>query len=181
MKSFSRIFLSVALIGGAVLLFNGCATQQKRLTPVNEQQKSEFLKGMDVVEKPELEPEWADFVKDHYPNWRRHYWVDRGQWGNRGYIFGRPAAETEPVVEQITPLPPAEPAPPTIVENEPPKVAAPERPTKYVVRRGDSLWRIAGKVYGNPLKWPRIYRANKDKIKNPNLIYANQVLVIPEK
>ena len=188
MKSLARIFLSVALAGGAVLLWNGCATSQKRMTPVNEQQKSEylkekseFLKGMDVVEKPELEPDWADFVKDHYPNWRRHYWVDRGQWGNRGYIFGRPAAETEPVVEQITPLPPAEPAAPTIVENEPPKVAAPERPTKYVVRRGDSLWRIAGKVYGNPLKWPRIYRANKDKIKNPNLIYANQVLVIPEK
>ena len=180
-KSFSRIFLCLALAGGAALVLGGCATQQKRMTPVNEQQKSEFLKGMDVVEKPELEPDWADFVKDHYPNWRRHYWVDRGQWGNRGYILGRPAAETEPVVEQITPLPPAEAAAPTIVENEPPKVTVAERPTKYVVRRGDSLWKIAGKVYGNPLKWPRIYRANKDKIKNPNMIYVNQVLVIPEK
>ena len=69
------------------------------MTPVNEEQKSEFLKGMDVVEKPELEPEWADFVKDNYPNWRRHYWVDRGQWGNRGYMVGRPTAESEPVVE----------------------------------------------------------------------------------
>jgi nucleoid-associated protein YgaU len=180
MKSFARNFLCLALAGAAALVLSGCATQQKRMAPVNEQQKSEFLKGMDVVEKPELEPDWADFVKDHYPNWRRHYWVDRGQWGNRGYIFGRPAAETEPVVEQITPLPPAEPAPPTIVENEPPKVTVPEKPTKYVVRRGDSLWKIAGKVYGNPLKWPRIYRANKAKIKNPNKIYINEVLVIPE-
>ncbi|MGA2140591.1 MAG: hypothetical protein ABSH14_17175, partial [Verrucomicrobiia bacterium] len=109
MKSLTRIFLSLALVGGAALIFNGCATQQKRMKPVNEEQKSEFLKGMDVVEKPELEPEWADFVKDHYPNWRRHYWVDRGQWGNRGYIVGRPSAEAEPVVEtQITPLPPAQ-------------------------------------------------------------------------
>jgi hypothetical protein len=180
MKSSARSFLCLALAGGAALVLSGCATQQKRMTPVNEQQKSEFLKGMDVVERPELEPDWADFVKDHYPNWRRHYWVDRGQWGNRGYIFGRPAAETEPVVEQITPLPPAEPAPPTIVENEPPKVTVPEKPTKYVVRKGDSLWKIAGKVYGNPLKWPRIYRANKAKIKNPNKIYINEVLVIPE-
>ena len=181
MKSLARIFLSWCLVGGGVLIFNGCATQQKRMQPVNEEQKSEFLKGMDVVEKPELEPEWADFVKDHYPNWRRHYWVDRGQWGNRGYVVGRPTAEAEPVVETtMTPLPPATAAPPTIVENEPPKIEAPEKPTKYVVKKGDSLWKIAGKVYHNPLKWPRISRANKEKIKNPNKIYANQVLVIPQ-
>jgi hypothetical protein len=182
MKSPARIFVSLALLGGVALVFSGCATSQKRMKPVNEAQKSEFLKGMDVVEKPELEPEWADFVKERYPNWRRHYWVDRGQWGNRGYIVGRPSAEAEPVVEpQITPLPPAQAAPPTIVENEPLKIETPEKPTKYVVRKGDSLWKIAGKVYGNPLKWPRIYRANKDKIKNPNRIYANQVLTIPQK
>jgi len=181
MKSPARILLSLSLVGGTVLVFNGCATQQKRMQPINEEQKSEFLKGMDVVEKPELEPEWADFVKDRYPNWRHHYWVDRGQWGNRGYIVGRPTAEAEPVVETtITPLPPAPMAPPTIVENEPPKIEIPERPTKYVVKKGDSLWKIAGKVYHNPLKWPRIYRANKEKIKNPNRIFANQVLVIPQ-
>ena len=54
MKSLARIFLSWCLVGGGVLIFNGCATQQKRMQPVNEEQKSEFLKGMDVVEKPEL-------------------------------------------------------------------------------------------------------------------------------
>ncbi len=48
------------------------------------------------------------------------------------------------------------------------------------MKKGDSLWKIAGKVYRNPLKWPRIYRANKDKIKNPNKIHINQVLVIPQ-
>src|SRR5882672_11712003 len=138
MKSPARILLSLSLVGGTVLIFNGCATQQKRMQPINEEQKSEFLKGMDVVEKPELEPEWADFVKDRYPNWRHHYWVDRGQWGNRGYIVGRPSAEAEPVVEpQITPLPPAaQTVAPTIVETEPPKVETPERPTKYVVKKG---------------------------------------------
>ena len=72
MKSLTRFCLSFVVIACAALLFNGCATGQKRLQPVNEEQKSEFLKGMDVVEKPELEPEWADFVKDRYPNWRRH-------------------------------------------------------------------------------------------------------------
>jgi hypothetical protein len=179
MKSLARISLPLVAIICAVVFLAGCATAPKRLKPVSEEQKGEFLKGMEsVVEKPELEPEWADFVKEHYPNWRRHYWVDRGQWGNRGYIVGRPSAEAEPVVEtQITPLPPAAPA---IVESEPPKVEVPEKPTKYVVKKGDSLWKIAGKVYHNPLKWPRIYRANRDKITNPNKIHPNQVLTIPQ-
>ena len=183
MKILARFFLTIPAVMTAAMLLNGCATAQKRMEPVGEAQKSDFLKKMDVVEQPALEPEWADYVKDGYPNWRQHYWVDRGQWGNRGYIIGRPPAGAEPVVEaQITPLPPAMssmPAAPAIVETEPPRVETPERPTKYVVKKGDSLWRIAGKVYGNPLKWPRIYRANKDKITNPNKIYPNQVLTIP--
>ncbi len=175
MMAISRRNIVVVLVGLAA----GCATGPKRMTPVNEQQKTEFLKQLEVVEQPALEPEWADFVKERYPNWRRHYWVDRGQWGNRGYIVGRPGAEAEPVVEAITPLPPLTNAPPAIVETEPPKIESADRPTKYVVKKGDSLWKIAGKVYHNPLKWPRIYRANKDKIKNPNRIYAGQVLTIP--
>ena len=166
----------------AVIVLNGCATANKRMTPVKEEQKAEILKEIDELqEKPELEPDWADFVKGSYPNWRHHYWVDRGQWGNRGYLVGRPPAEAEPVVEnaQITPLPPADQMAPAIVEAPAPKVGTPERPDKYVVKKGDSLWRIAGKVYGNPLKWHKIYRANKDKIKNPNRIRPGQVLVIP--
>ncbi|WCL48643.1 DUF4398 domain-containing protein [Leptospira sp. GIMC2001] len=58
--------------------------------------------------------------------------------------------------------------------------------SKYVVRKQqpeDCLWRIAGNKnsYGNPKLWPRIYQANKNKIKNKNLIYPNQVLYIPPK
>ena len=55
-----------------------------------------------------------------------------------------------------------------------------DHPDSYVVKKGDSLWKIAGKVYHNPLKWPRIYRANRDKISNPNKIYPSQVLTIPQ-
>ncbi len=50
----------------------------------------------------------------------------------------------------------------------------------YTVKKNDSLWRIAGREYGDPNKWPVIYRANQDKIKNPNLIYAGQELQIPQ-
>jgi LysM repeat protein len=49
----------------------------------------------------------------------------------------------------------------------------------YVVRRGDTLWAIAKKYYGSGLQYPKIYNANRDKIKNPNLIYPGQKLVIP--
>lgn len=49
----------------------------------------------------------------------------------------------------------------------------------YTVKKGDCLWNIAKKFYGKGSKYTKIYEANKDKIKNPNLIYTGQVLTIP--
>ena len=49
----------------------------------------------------------------------------------------------------------------------------------HTVVRGDCLWNIAKKYYGNGSKYTVIYEANKDKIQNPNLIYDGQVLIIP--
>lgn len=49
----------------------------------------------------------------------------------------------------------------------------------YKVKRGDTLWAIAKKYYGSGAKYPTIYNANKDKIKNPNLIQVGWVLKIP--
>jgi nucleoid-associated protein YgaU len=51
----------------------------------------------------------------------------------------------------------------------------------YTVVKGDCLWNIAKKktVYDNPLAWPKIYQANRDKIKNPDLIFPKQVFKIP--
>lgn len=50
----------------------------------------------------------------------------------------------------------------------------------YTVVKGDCLWNIAKKFYGSGNQYSRIYNANRDKIKNPNLIYPGQVLVIPK-
>lgn len=46
----------------------------------------------------------------------------------------------------------------------------------YTVVRGDSLWGISGmsEIYGNPYQWPLIYKANRDKIKDADLIYPGQ-------
>lgn len=49
----------------------------------------------------------------------------------------------------------------------------------YTVVKGDTLWNIAKKFYGNGSKYTIIADANGDKIKNPNLIYPGQVLTIP--
>jgi LysM repeat protein len=50
----------------------------------------------------------------------------------------------------------------------------------YTVKRGDCLWNIAKKpdIYNDPFKWPRIWSANAESIKNPNVIEINQVLNI---
>ncbi|MBI3813545.1 MAG: LysM peptidoglycan-binding domain-containing protein [Nitrospinae bacterium] len=46
--------------------------------------------------------------------------------------------------------------------------------------KGESLWKIAKHkdVYENPFMWPIIYKANHDKINDPDLIYPKQVLSI---
>ena len=52
---------------------------------------------------------------------------------------------------------------------------------KYVVKKNDTLTRISRAVYGDYALWKNIYNANKDKIKNPNLVREGQVIAIPEK
>lgn len=58
-----------------------------------------------------------------------------------------------------------------------------ELPRSYTVKEGDFLIKIAGmsRIYGDgsPSAWKRLYRANRDKIDDPNLIYPGQVLLIP--
>ena len=49
----------------------------------------------------------------------------------------------------------------------------------YTVKAGDSLSRIAKQFYGNANDWQKIYQANKNKIKDPNIIHAGQILIIP--
>jgi nucleoid-associated protein YgaU len=50
----------------------------------------------------------------------------------------------------------------------------------YTVVKGDTLSKIAKTLYGNANKWRKIYEANTDIIKNPDVIRPGQVLKIPE-
>jgi nucleoid-associated protein YgaU len=49
----------------------------------------------------------------------------------------------------------------------------------YVVVKGDSLSKIAKREYGDLKEWHRIYEANRDVIKDPDLIYPGQTLRLP--
>lgn len=68
-----------------------------------------------------------------------------------------------------------------IAELEAKKAEKPPEPEQYTVVKGDCLYKISGyeKIYNDPVKWPVLYRANRDKIKDPNLIYPDWVLVVP--
>lgn len=77
------------------------------------------------------------------------------------------------------------------------KTAAPQKPTptpleiyelkysqlpqEHKVVKGECLWWIAEykTIYNDPFMWPLIYKANRSKIKNPDLIYPGQVFSIP--
>jgi nucleoid-associated protein YgaU len=50
----------------------------------------------------------------------------------------------------------------------------------YTVAQGDSLSKIAKREYGDANKWRAIYEANRDLIKDPDLIYPGQSFRIPE-
>lgn len=55
----------------------------------------------------------------------------------------------------------------------------PKKNKTHTVKSGDTLWGIAKTYYGSGAQYPKVYNANKNIIKNPNLIYPGQKLVIP--
>lgn len=61
-----------------------------------------------------------------------------------------------------------------------PEVEAAPRPVFYTVQRGDSLWKIASSHYGDGNKWNALFEANREVIKDPDLIYPGQQIRVPE-
>jgi nucleoid-associated protein YgaU len=50
-----------------------------------------------------------------------------------------------------------------------------------VVSRGDSLWRISHAIYGAGMRYAVVYKANRDRIRDPNRIYPGQIFILPVK
>ncbi len=61
-------------------------------------------------------------------------------------------------------------------------VEAPEQEKEvefYEIQKGDTLWAISQKFLGNGARYTEIFDANKEVIKNPDLIYPGQTIRIP--
>jgi nucleoid-associated protein YgaU len=63
-------------------------------------------------------------------------------------------------------------------EADPAVVFVPEVRTARI-ERGDSLWAISRRTYGEGDRYTAIYDANQDQIRDPDLIYPGQVFVLP--
>ena len=55
-----------------------------------------------------------------------------------------------------------------------------KEPVLHTVAKGDTLWKIAQKHYGNGSRYTAIFEANKPMLSDPDKIYPGQVLRIPE-
>ena len=81
-----------------------------------------------------------------------------------GNVEGVERVEAEGV--SVPPPPPAEPPPPPV--------------QYYVIESGDTLYGIAKNFYGNGMKYPEIFEANREVIEDPDKIYPGQKIRIPE-
>ncbi|MCP8884190.1 LysM peptidoglycan-binding domain-containing protein [Devosia sp. XJ19-1] len=94
-----------------------------------------------------------------------------------------PAAEPAAVAE-VAPTPDAAPSQPAVPTMVAVSLGDPEAQRfvsgKAIIRRGDNLWTIARRVYGEGLKYTTIYEANTGQIRNPDRIYPGQVFDLPE-
>ena len=93
-----------------------------------------------------------------------------------------PSVSTLPL--EPAPIAVAEAAP--IIESEVPTlVAVPSTDGlrlvagKVIIRRGDTLWSISRRVYGEGVRYSVIFRANASQIRDPNRIYPGQVFDLP--
>jgi LysM repeat protein len=82
----------------------------------------------------------------------------------------------------VAPETPAAPVPdaPAAAQADPVVPAAAATPVTVTVQPGFTLWGIAQERYGDGVLFVQVFEANRDKIKDPNLIYPGQVFSVPE-
>lgn len=77
---------------------------------------------------------------------------------------------------KTTARPAAEPTKPAVAETA---LQSGDQLQSYTVKKGDNLWNISKAQLGDPTKWKTIHNLNTAQVRNPDLIYPNQVLTLP--
>lgn len=93
----------------------------------------------------------------------------------QGAVVAPTGNETEAVATPIAPTDQTDALQVATAAAEP----APARPVSITVQPGFTLWGIATEQFGDGVLYVQVFEANKDKIRDPNLIYPGQVFVIP--
>jgi len=193
--------LGIILFLSLTAVLTGCARVSTYVIERTDQDLAEGNRGYLQGELPPLPPRGKltrtviniEFELPPFPEWRRHYWTDKELWGNRGYIAGGPPRETVMVPKRSIPsvreVEKKKEVPEVVIIEEPLEEPVKKKlpfwkkklPATHTVKKGECLWYIAGypEIYGNPLEWPKIYKANRDIIRDPDVIYPGQVLRIP--
>jgi nucleoid-associated protein YgaU len=97
-------------------------------------------------------------------------------------IKGIKSVQDDLVVAAPAPTPRQSPQQPAQPAANPPAATAAgaEGVRTYTVVSGDTLWRIAERMYGNGAHYMKIFEANSGLLKDPDHIFPGQQLVIPE-
>jgi nucleoid-associated protein YgaU len=90
----------------------------------------------------------------------------------------KPAEAPAQTAEAPKPVEPKQQSSTVAAANPEPTAAAVPDPS-IVIQPGNNLWRLSRRIYGKGMMFTVIFEANKDHIRNPNLIYPGQVFVTP--
>ncbi len=90
--------------------------------------------------------------------------------------------DKKPEEKQITEQAPPPPPKKEVEKKDPPPPPPVKEKTviRHKVKEGEWLFELSREYYGNISGWEKIYNANKSLIDNPDIIYPNQELIIPE-
>jgi LysM repeat protein len=128
----------------------------------------------DLNQNSRLNAQLTKFGKDPI------YWLITVTVTNRQMDLGPPTIVWVEVWALPVDSPPPPPEPRPKPKPDPPPPSPAPGPRIYTVVTGDYLSKIAGKFYGDPNQWRKIYNANRATIgSNPDRIYPGQKLTIP--
>lgn len=119
----------------------------------------------------------SNLIYDDGTPYDRYYPEGFIAWLNDSFKAAEASKPIDDPEEPEVPEVPEEPQVPEVPSDEP---DTPVTSQTYTVVQGDTLWGIAKRLTGSGLNWEKIYDANRTIIKNPDMIYVGQTLVIPK-